>query len=63
MPRRTIALTELRSLAERAAEVDGVTLDALNDFLKRQRPEAMSVVTLGAEALTPPADTAMAAEA
>ncbi|MEM1444774.1 MAG: pitrilysin family protein [Planctomycetota bacterium] len=43
-----------RSLGQRAAQVDAVTLDKLNDFVASHRPEAMTVVTLGQEALTPP---------
>ncbi|MEM7578095.1 MAG: pitrilysin family protein [Planctomycetota bacterium] len=43
-----------RTLGERAAQVDAVTLDKLNDFVASHRPEAMTVVTLGQEALTPP---------
>jgi len=41
-----------RTLAEDAAEVDALTLDALNDFLKRSPAGRMTVVTLGPEPLT-----------
>lgn len=44
-----------RTLAEDAAEVDALTLDALNDFVKRSPAGQMTVVTLGPEALTVPA--------
>jgi len=44
-----------RTLAEDAAEVDALTLDALNDFVKRSPAGKMTVVTLGPEALTVPA--------
>lgn len=40
-----------RTLAEDAAEVDALTLDALNDFVKRSPAGKMTVVTLGPEAL------------
>ncbi len=40
-----------RTLAQDAAEVDALTLDALNDFVKRCPAGNMTVVTLGPEAL------------
>ncbi|MEM1097254.1 MAG: pitrilysin family protein [Planctomycetota bacterium] len=50
-----------RTLGQRAAEVDAVTLDALNAFVASHRPETMTVVTLGQEALNPPEGVAAAA--
>ncbi len=58
-----VILGQPRSLAERAAEVDAVTLGALNDFLGRRGPGVMSIVTLGAEPLVPPTGTALASTA
>lgn len=40
-----------RTLDTLAAEVDGVTLDAVNDHLAANEPGAMTVVTIGPEAL------------
>ncbi len=40
-----------KALGEHAAEVDAVTLDAVNGFVASHRPERMTVVTLGPEAL------------
>lgn len=40
-----------RTLAQDAAEVDALTLDALNDFVKRSPVGKMTVVTLGPEPL------------
>ncbi|MEE9405066.1 MAG: pitrilysin family protein [Algisphaera sp.] len=41
-----------KTLAQDAAEVDALTLDALNDFVKRSPAGKMTVVTLGPEPLT-----------
>lgn len=43
-----------RTLDELAEEVDGVTLDAINAFVRENPPGKITVVTLGPEALTPP---------
>lgn len=40
-----------RSLDEMAAEVDGVTLDALKRFVAEHRPKAMTIVTIGPDAM------------
>ena len=44
-----------RSLADRAAEIDAVTLDRLNDYLARRELGAMTTVTLGPKDLAPAA--------
>ncbi len=49
-----VTLGRPRTLEERAAEVDAVTLDALNAFVQSHRPDAMTIVTLGQQPLTPP---------
>ncbi len=49
-----VTLGRPRTLAERAVDVDAVTLDGLNDFVQRRRPADLTIVTLGSEALTPP---------
>ena len=38
-----------RTLAERAAQIDAVTLDALNGFLRENTPESWTTLTLGPE--------------
>lgn len=43
-----------RTLDERAAEVDGVTLDKLNAYLKANAPGEMTLVTIGPKALVMP---------
>jgi predicted Zn-dependent peptidase len=43
-----------RTLDERAAQVDAVTLEALNEYLAAHRPGAMTVVTVGPEELKAP---------
>lgn len=50
-----VTLGQARTLGQRAAEVDGVTFEALNEFVASHRPDAMTIVTLGQEALQPPA--------
>lgn len=40
-----------RTLDELAANVDGVTLDGLNDFIKSHKPGPMSIVTVGPKPL------------
>lgn len=44
-----------RSLEERLALIERVTLDELNAYLRRRRPGRATVQTLGPSALTPPA--------
>ncbi len=44
-----------RSLAERTAEIDGVTLDRVNGYLSRRDPGRLTIQTLGPSPLTPPA--------
>lgn len=46
----------LRSLAERAAAVDAVTLDALHRHVAARRPGKATIQTLGPAALSPPKD-------
>ncbi|MEM8783188.1 MAG: pitrilysin family protein [Planctomycetota bacterium] len=50
-----------KTLGQRAAEVDAVTLASLNEFVGAHRPDAMTIVTLGQEALTPPSGVVVSA--
>lgn len=45
-----------RSLEEKAGEIDAVTLDRLNDYLKRRTLGRMTIQTLGPKPLAAPAD-------
>lgn len=45
------ALGRPRTLDELAAEVDRVTLDAVNQYVRERRPKDMTIVTVGPEAL------------
>ncbi|MFG0329272.1 MAG: M16 family metallopeptidase [Phycisphaerales bacterium] len=47
-------LGRARTLHERADEVDGASLDAVNDYLREHPAEDFTVVTIGPESLTPP---------
>jgi predicted Zn-dependent peptidase len=50
-------LGRARSLDEIAAQIDAITLDAVNAYLARKAPSSITIQTLGPRALTPPADT------
>jgi len=43
-----------RTLDEMAGKVDAITLRALNDHVAASRPDRMTIVTVGPDALTPP---------
>lgn len=43
-----------RALEEVAAEIDAVSLDGLNQFLDRNRPDSMTVLNIGSEPLSIP---------
>ena len=51
-------LGRARSLAEIAAEIDRLTLDAVNDYLSRRMLGRLTIQTLGPEALVAPEDAA-----
>src|SRR5690606_38085278 len=44
------------SLGERGAEIEGLTLARVNDYLARRRLGSCTVATIGAKDLTPPGD-------
>ncbi len=48
-------LGRTRSLEELAAEIDAITLDAVNDYLERRKLEQVTIVTVGPAPLAPPA--------
>ncbi len=48
-------LGRARSMTELTERIDGVTLDRVNDYLKRRTPGRMTIQTVGPEALRPPA--------
>lgn len=49
-----INLGRVRSLEEIVDQLSAVTLDELNAYLRRRDPDAMTIQTLGPNALTPP---------